>query len=218
MPWRAWARSLLARRFRVTGSPPAPAMLLARVSAPAPRTRCELAVIRLEPRIELSLRTFPTFLTNATVLKPVAGTRQWSERAAHPVVNQLCRESVRRIVEERRRIELQVQRLTEATAQSYRAPVRAGSEEPESSRAGLGLRDREWLERSPVQTLPSLPRAEGSTGDGIPATDVADASDRVALGTPQPTAPAVDLESLTDQVVRQIDRRIVAHRERVGRI
>ncbi len=29
---------------------------------------------------------------------------------------------------------------------------------------------------------------------------------------------AVDLERLTDQVVRQIDRRIVAHRERLGRI
>jgi hypothetical protein len=30
--------------------------------------------------------------------------------------------------------------------------------------------------------------------------------------------PPVDVERLADQVVRQIDRRIVAHRERVGRI
>jgi hypothetical protein len=31
-------------------------------------------------------------------------------------------------------------------------------------------------------------------------------------------APALDLERLADSVVRHIDRRIVAHRERVGRI
>jgi hypothetical protein len=30
--------------------------------------------------------------------------------------------------------------------------------------------------------------------------------------------PAIDIEKLTDQVVRHIDRRIVAHRERMGRV
>jgi hypothetical protein len=40
-------------------------------------------------------------------------------------------------------------------------------------------------------------------------------------GSPVPTAPpppAVDVEQLADQVVRRIDRQLVAHRERLGRI
>jgi hypothetical protein len=35
---------------------------------------------------------------------------------------------------------------------------------------------------------------------------------------PTPAAPAADVERLTDEVVRRIDRRIAAHRERLGRI
>ena len=35
---------------------------------------------------------------------------------------------------------------------------------------------------------------------------------------PPPAVPAPDVERLPDEVVRQIDRRIAAHRERLGRI
>lgn len=44
-------------------------------------------------------------------------------------------------------------------------------------------------------------------GSGMPATP-----------WPQSPAPAVNIEQLADQVVRQIDRRIIAARERMGRI
>jgi hypothetical protein len=39
-----------------------------------------------------------------------------------------------------------------------------------------------------------------------------------AQGLAQTTAPVIDIEQLTDRIVRNIDSRIIAHRERMGRL
>ena len=39
-----------------------------------------------------------------------------------------------------------------------------------------------------------------------------------AQGLAQTTAPVIDIEQLTDRIVRNIDSRIIAHRERMGRV
>jgi hypothetical protein len=41
---------------------------------------------------------------------------------------------------------------------------------------------------------------------------------QAGTGAPAPAAPGVDLARLTDQVIQAIDRRIVAQRERLGRM
>ena len=62
----------------------------------------------------------------------------------------------------------------------------------------------------PPMILAAPPRPAADQPSPAPATE---------RTRPVPARPAeVDLQSLTDQVVRQIDRRIVAHRERMGRI
>jgi len=225
LPWRAWARSLVARRTRVVSAPPSPTMLLALVSAvaQAPRTRPGLTMPWLEPRIALSIRTFPTSSTSAhsTVLQPVEHIHESAGRGAPPVVGELCRRAVRRIVEERRRVELlPVHRLTEVTADPYGAAAHPGSVAPGPSWGQARMRDRKWLAPSPELTLPTLPRAaERYVVPESAAAEVTEAAGHAARQTPQqPMIAPPDLERLTDQVVRQIDRRIVAHRERVGRI
>jgi hypothetical protein len=40
---------------------------------------------------------------------------------------------------------------------------------------------------------------------------------RSALAEGPPQLPAIDVNRLTDQVIRAIDRRIIANRERMGR-
>jgi hypothetical protein len=216
LPWRSWARSLAARRARLNAAPPAPVMLLALASVSPLRARRELTLLRLEPRLELSLRTLSTFTTHVSVLQPQAGDGEPAEPPTLPVLGQLWQSTVCRIVDERRRVELPVRQLTEP-AEPHRGVDRAGSAGPESPGGRRGLRDRRWLERAPVQILPAPPRPAGSHEDGTAAGEAGPALERAARGTPQPAVPAVDLDRLTEQVVRQIDRRIVAHRERVGR-
>jgi hypothetical protein len=117
---------------------------------------------------------------------------------------------VRRIVDEHRRIEAPMQAA--ATTQDARrltaARTRAARFSPSSGEASGGAF---W---APPELL--FPRSHGSRT----RTDVADIptpqarSERVTRDAP---AAPLDLDRLTDQVVRKIDRRIVAERERVGR-
>jgi hypothetical protein len=69
-----------------------------------------------------------------------------------------------------------------------------------------------------------LPDARGSLA-GRPRSDGLSALTRTVRDEPNlsrpvspPPAPSIDIERLTEQVVRQIDRRIVAHRERLGNL
>jgi hypothetical protein len=215
LPWRAWARVLAARRSRLAAAPPAPAMLLA-LAPPSLQRRFDLAVVRLEPRIQLSIRTFSTS-SRSTVVRPLVGTRPRSDAAAFSVVGELYETAVRRLITERRRIELPVRHPAEA-AVSHGAAVAGRLAQAVSSPAPASLSDRLWQARSPELALPVPPPVAPNRGGDAVAADVSQASPGVAPVAAQPAVPSVDLERLTDQVVRQIDRRIVAHRERVGRI
>jgi hypothetical protein len=173
-------------------------------------------VFRLEPRIELALSSLSDSTTHATVFQRGAGGRERPEPAAASVLARLWQGVVHRVVEERKRVELPMRRLAESPPRSYRAAVGADLREQSSPALRPGLRERGWLDESPVQTLVAPP-SQGRPPSGT-AAENGESAVPVARGTPQPGVPAVDLERLTDQVVRRIDHRIVAHRERSGRI
>jgi hypothetical protein len=67
----------------------------------------------------------------------------------------------------------------------------------------------------PELTLARSPRS-GARADVVPA-DIATPLPRSEQVRRDAPAAQLDLDRLTDQVVRKIDRRIVAERERVGR-
>ena len=76
----------------------------------------------------------------------------------------------------------------------------------------VALTTRKVLRLAAQEVVSAAPRAAqtsvtGPAGSGMPATP----------WPPSPTPP-VNIEQLADQVVRQIDRRIIAARERMGRI
>jgi len=55
-------------------------------------------------------------------------------------------------------------------------------------------------------------------GRGAPAGPAPGAPDPRRTLDASPAPPRIDVEQLADQVVRRIDDRIIAHRERLGRI
>ena len=134
-----------------------------------------------------------------------------------PLAVAASRTTVLRLVEHRRRIE--------------GPPWRAPSEPAGMSRQRDGrpaARERSRAARRPGRTALE---AWGRPGAAMvlapgPAAAVAAAAAaaspsplRVFEPEPRPAAPPVpEVEQLTDEVVRQIDRRIAAHRERLGRI
>lgn len=136
--------------------------------------------------------------------------------------------TVRRLVEQRRAVRsgsLMVRRLVERhrrvlePSRGGRASTAAGLRASGDSAATAGTAGVD------PQTGWALPVAGGS-----PALVVAASAASVAAPAPgtrdaephwsadRVTPASIDLERLADQVVRHIDRRIVAHRERVGRI
>ena len=148
-----------------------------------------------------------------TVLR-LAGRTAVVRPPAVGVVRELCRETLRRIVEERTRVELPVGIAASPTVDPLRAVAESGRP-PEAFPAEHG---RAWLEGRPELALrsPMVPAAPPEVHSA--AAETSDAGAAVASRALQPTVPRVDLERLTDEVVRQIDRRLVAHAERVGRI
>ena len=51
-----------------------------------------------------------------------------------------------------------------------------------------------------------------------PVVAAAPAPPDVAASPPTPVAASVDVTALTSQVIQQLDRRLVAYRERMGRV
>jgi hypothetical protein len=152
--------------------------------------------------------THRRFVQRSTMLRPAAhsaagsprtglsssaaGPRGWDDGVASTAVGELCRSTVRRVVVERQRVEL-----------------------PSRPRPLMPSPERTLPASPPATAPPSWERERRPTFERVgspapPGGSTPDASDA--------SVAAVDLERLTDQVVRQIDRRIVAHRERVGRI
>jgi hypothetical protein len=105
-----------------------------------------------------------------------------SQVTRQSLVAQQSLQMLRRVVEERQRVEAWERRAIMTRQQKEVTPVVTAAEA-----------------REVVMHSPRGPRVGGS---GITQTA---------------SPPAIDLEQLTEQVVRHIDSRIVAHRERLGR-
>lgn len=77
-------------------------------------------------------------------------------------------------------------------------------------REDLPVRTRTVALQPPVAAVP--PSQRPAAADPPPTS-----SGRPPWLTPLATAPVVDVEALTNQVVQQLDRRLIAYRERMGR-
>jgi hypothetical protein len=130
------------------------------------------------------------------------------------------------------RLELTV--LSGASASALPQPRLAATvrgERVEAPAAPAGLPTVPDFFRTPAITPPPFrpvprtvrqPIAAAPAGDHPPATDEPAAARRPAralTGQPNAYVPGpIDVNRLTDEVVRAIDRRIVAQRERLGRV
>jgi hypothetical protein len=97
-----------------------------------------------------------------------------------------------------------------------RRAATAGNEDSTMAAAAMPLPGavpvRRVLRRSAPDTIePGPATARRTDGDEV----VVEASRRIA-GPSREADPPLDVERITDQVVKAIDRRLVAHRERMG--
>ena len=111
--------------------------------------------------------------------------------------------TVQRVLERGRRVE-------EGTAAASAPPL------------GRTGRDDGWAHGSPPMTVtrqPSMPeRGGGAAGEHGRGPAGGGPPEQPGPRQAQDTPPRIDVEQLADQVVRRIDDRIIAHRERLGRI
>jgi hypothetical protein len=232
VPWPAWSDAFVARRAVAVAGGAAPAMVLAVPAAPSFRTLVQRTAVTLAPRVRLALTSVVTGGDRAAALSlpdarahadhtpseaaaalhgpappfdvlPTAGpvSRASTAWTIGPIA-WLARETIRRVVDERARVELPLVRGDAAGNRAERRVPAAG--------VAAFRRSVTELEHAPERSLHVSP-APAPPEPSVPG---------VAMRAAEAPAAAqqVDLEHLTDEVVRQIDRRIVAHRERVGRI
>ncbi len=223
--WREWARGLLVRHGRQPGGRPA-TMLLKATAAGWPERAGQRSAftIQLAPRFRLSFaasrvwRSADVGVTQvlnvpATPALAAAGPGMFElRRAASSVVAELAspvlpdpapkgeRRVVTRIVERSRRVELPPRWTGMAGSSAASSPGR-----PPGSLAPDG-RLVPTLELAVPRRAPEADAPRG----------LLDGRQDVPFDARLPEP--IDVERLTDEVVRHIDRRIVAQRERFGRI
>lgn len=223
----AWVRALTAGRRRVVAHVPRPSMVLALRPAAPPATASvfnAFSTIRQHRELHrhehrhLTLVRPAQVVTATTSATPPAAvvTRTLHshtlERATPVAGPATVRAVVDRVVEKHQRVE--------GPARPLRALPVTGREadplgEPRSRLRGLPV-PAPAVAPTPAPTSPSAAMvlrrpAAASAGDVTAGRELDSPSRR---GAPA----AVDLDFLTDRVVAQIDRRIVAHRERLGQI
>jgi hypothetical protein len=244
--WGAWARGFAARRARIIDGRRASGELLSWPRPPRAARPCAPVVLQLSPRIHLDLRTALTRVTagagtvtparRAAPLRIVRAPRLVraethvlaappTASAAAPRLTVLPGAALTRPQAPAPAPAPTPQRPT----QQRPAGARAGahplpSPDPHAAapmhvaaRGGDVRRRLRRAERQPVRSRPAmvLPPAPVATVAGAQPSPEPPA--RLAPRSRAESA-ALDLEHLADQVVRQIDRRITAHRERFGRI
>ncbi|MEO3872722.1 hypothetical protein ABGB18_28240 [Nonomuraea sp. B12E4] len=228
--WLAWADRLAARpRRRPVRRPAAPLVLL------RPRRPMSSGGSSLVVSMVIGLRGGPARMTVVRLPGPSRGLR-W----AAPVVGRTRVATVldlRRTVRERnagearrdrdtmliRRDGTRTTMLIHGDGTRVTAPLRRGHT-PSAAHARVELPVREWrgtsglAPRPPVPAGPvvtRVPARQAVPGAGWRAAEPQRGAEaRVTEARP----PALDLDRIADDVVRRIDRRIVAHRERLGRI
>jgi hypothetical protein len=223
----AWVRALTAGRRRVLAHSPRPAMVLALRPAAAPGPASVFnAFSSVRQRRELHRHEH----RHLTLVRPLHAAAVAAGAAPPPVVTRLLRRShtieratplpgpatvraiVDRVAEKHRRVEGPARPL-----RALAVAERAAEPLPEARPRGVPVL-ASAVAPAPASPAPSpgaamvLRRpAAGSSGEVAAGRELASPS--------RPGAPAeFDLEFLTDRVVAQIDRRIVAHRERLGQI
>lgn len=134
---------------------------------------------------------------------PPAVPRHASNSGATGVVVPACRHTAQRVVQRGRRVE------------SHAVPVLRPSDAGRAPTAALG--PTAAPRRSAQPPMAVLRRNHGSVTERQPMAP-ASGADHPQWTDGQPRAERIDIGQLADQVVRRIDERIIAHRERLGRI
>lgn len=109
-----------------------------------------------------------------------------------------------------------IHRMSQGVLQQFPV-VRAAKELPAQFR--LRAR-REELRPSEMPQIVNVARAASAAPAAIPGAQLEQDSAMKATHPvlpPQPTPPPLNVEALTSQVIQQIDRRLIAYRERMGR-
>jgi hypothetical protein len=189
-------------------------------AAPAARAAGVAAAAGGGGRVEGTLAPLERVVVGAAALEAGAGPGTPPPPAQALLLVETCRRTLRRVVEERRRVERWAPAVHPGGARPPGVPDRP---------AGVGP-------PPPVAWLPTPPAAAATLGDrraaGLPpssgpppgwalATRAAPGASGPGWGEPAPAPPVatpIDVGQLTEQVVRQIDREIIAHRERMGRM
>jgi hypothetical protein len=241
--WRTWAERLRARHRRRDGGRQAGALVFARGGRViAHNTRIvSQALLQVRPRLSVTMRVIAPAVDLAyrpllappratTVVHSRMGDRvphaSWPRSFEPSVATPAAADPALRFIDARythasiaqgaRRI----QRLHEMVDRWRRKPVAA----IEASALPGRIRGRGARAEMPVPELAAaVPvlhrrRPEGSpspewmpAGRGEPSRTIAGSA------VPVPASAAIDVDALTSQVIHQLDRRLLAYRERMGR-
>jgi hypothetical protein len=238
--WRSWARGLLKGHAQVPAAGRSPQMtLLSRRRG----TRVMAGARRLDQRLNLALRLFFSTRAGGRAGREAAPAR--SRPGTARVSGGRGRRGRELIVHAERPAPAAmaptpvVLRLRAPAGPAERERPRAGvaarTTELTTRRLVEQRRRTEQLARDVIATGPSTPGVDPETGWPLPVgpaaasvrTQPRDRPELVPAASPAgtrpgaadiPAASALDIGRLADRVVAQIDRRIVAHRERMGRI
>lgn len=217
--WQSWATRLASRRLRRPVRRPAvPLVLLvfpARTAAPGRGRRTSTpagtARVRATRVTVLAPRT-----SSITLVQPTRITRRIIRIAGHATSHHSSTTTTtstthRLAAAERHTGSVLVRRTTAGPATLVHRHTRV-ERPPHEWRGPAG----EPVTRPPVPAGPVVPRARRS--GAVPRQEQEPPGGSGPQPPPSPPPPALDLDRITDDVVRRIDRRIVAHRERLGRI
>jgi hypothetical protein len=132
-----------------------------------------------------------------------------------PAVTAVARAAARELAETHRRVETHAPPRLRALPVEPRAPEASGAAAPPRPRAVPVPAREPALEMVVRRSAAAV--ASAAAQAAVAAAAAAPGRELVSRHHPAP-APALDLDSLADRVVAQIDRRVVAHRERLGKI
>ena len=203
----AMAQRIQRRHARDEMAARHPEMLLARIPVATLQVAYSASHIHWAPRIAL---TFASAGGSPRVVSPTRGHGAAAESR-------------------RLRVDHVVQRLTARAIRVHSVAVAAPARDLESG-AAAGAAPAMRIDPGPDAGAPAVPRILRKTQLEMPDPAAAHETPPPTFGItgraawsgwPEPTSTrpsaAVDLESLTDRVVSALNRRVTAHRERLGR-
>ena len=187
-------------------------------------TQLHQTFARAIPQVTAIAQTVVHHHAHAAAAERVGEAPRRQEQAPAPV----AREMVRRVPDAGRTPRPMAQALARLTMEHHAVlhVQRRRRQEFEIAAERLVHRSERWEVRSgeraemrlAARTAAPRAAAESSFTTEWRTPSSAPASRHAAFTQPAPAPPAVNIEQLADQVMRQLDRRVIAHRERMGRI